>query len=243
MAAAPPPPPPPPSPSTRKRARDDAGAPQRVVRQRLMTDYAVLSGHPAHVPLKKVISGGQSGADRAGLHAARAMHIATGGWAPPGYVTVRGRRTDLATEFGLREVPVTTGGQTNMYVRRSMMNVDDSDGTIAFYLRFSRGTGATISYCRTGKWNGGSGRTVGPHYRPCLVVSDLSSANRTAVVNSIVQFVTRHRIQTLNVAGHRSTSGAGMTHFYDAVRCTLMAAFWSLTASSRTSETPTPLPP
>lgn len=54
--------------------------------------------------LRKVISGGQTGADRAGLEVAHKLGLETGGWAPSGYVTSLGRDRSLGTKFGLKEL-------------------------------------------------------------------------------------------------------------------------------------------
>ena len=52
-----------------------------------------------------VISGGQSGADRAGLEAARIVGVQTGGTAPSGFATSEGAKLDLGTVYGLKELP------------------------------------------------------------------------------------------------------------------------------------------
>ena len=54
--------------------------------------------------LRKVVSGGQTGADQAGLRAARAAGIETGGWAPKGWETEEGPAPWLS-DYGLKECP------------------------------------------------------------------------------------------------------------------------------------------
>lgn len=54
--------------------------------------------------LKKVISGGQIGADRAGLEAAFKLGITTGGWAPMGFITYAGKDPELGSKFNLKEL-------------------------------------------------------------------------------------------------------------------------------------------
>ena len=54
---------------------------------------------------EKVISGGQTGADQAGLIAAEKAGITTGGWMPKGFRTLDGPNPGLAARFGLREHP------------------------------------------------------------------------------------------------------------------------------------------
>ncbi|WP_263786250.1 putative molybdenum carrier protein [Salinibacter grassmerensis] len=70
---------------------------------------------------QKIISGGQTGVDRAALDAALAHDVAAGGWCP------RGRRAEdgpIAPRYPLRETP------TAMYAERTARNVRDSDGTL-----------------------------------------------------------------------------------------------------------------
>ena len=74
---------------------------------------------------RKVISGGQTGADQAGLIVAQRFGIPTGGWMPRGWKTATGANPQLAEAFGLRE-------HTGDYADRTAANVRDSDGTIRF---------------------------------------------------------------------------------------------------------------
>lgn len=57
--------------------------------------------------IEKVISGGQDGADQAGLYAAQILSIPTGGWAAKNFMTESGPRPDLAELFGLIDVGLT----------------------------------------------------------------------------------------------------------------------------------------
>lgn len=75
--------------------------------------------------LKKVISGGQTGADRAGLECARDLGLETGGWAPRGFRTENGPDPSLK-DFGLVETA------SDDYPTRTRYNVRDSDATIWF---------------------------------------------------------------------------------------------------------------
>lgn len=73
--------------------------------------------------IAKVISGGQTGVDRAALEAAQYCNIETGGWAPKGWRTDVGADPTLA-DFGLRE------HTSPLYPPRTASNVRDSDVTI-----------------------------------------------------------------------------------------------------------------
>jgi len=50
-----------------------------------------------------IVSGGQTGADIAGLRAARALDIPTTGFMPKGWTTERGPKPEYAQKFGLLE--------------------------------------------------------------------------------------------------------------------------------------------
>ena len=50
--------------------------------------------------LEKIISGGQSGADRAGWRAAKAFGVSSGGWMPRGILTDDGPHPEFADQFG-----------------------------------------------------------------------------------------------------------------------------------------------
>ncbi len=81
--------------------------------------------------IKKIISGGQTGADQAGLHVAKKLGIETGGWAPHGWMTSEGpNKILLQGSYKLQEC---SGG----YAARTDWNVRDSDGTIRLATNFN----------------------------------------------------------------------------------------------------------
>jgi hypothetical protein len=140
-----------------------------------------------------IISGGQTGADRAALDVALELGVPCGGWCP----------ADRAADDGpipprYRLTPLARGG----YRERTRRNVQDSDGTIILsFGRLTGGSKATADDCR--RFN-----------KPCLVID----ANVTTVGEaafSIAVFVLRHHVRTLNVAGPR---GSGQPKVYDFVR-------------------------
>jgi len=73
--------------------------------------------------LKKIVSGGQTGADIAGIDAAMANDFPYGGWVPKGRRTLDG---PLDEQYQLEEMP------TRGYPKRTAQNVIDSDGTVIF---------------------------------------------------------------------------------------------------------------
>ncbi len=135
--------------------------------------------------LKKIISGGQTGVDRAALDVAIRMGIDHGGWIP------KGRRTEdgpLQPQYRLLEMP------TEDYAARTEKNVADSDGTLII----SRGTptGGT-DYTR---------KMVLKHGKQLLHI-DLSPGQRPADAGSVIaSWISLNNVETLNVAGPRASS-------------------------------------
>jgi len=131
--------------------------------------------------ISKIISGGQTGADRAALDFAIEHNIPHGGWCP------KGRRAEdgsIDPRYNLTETP------TANYVQRTEWNVRDSDATVIF----------TISPELTG----GSKKTeefARKHGKKCLHVH--ATLETSAVFLS--KFVEYHRVQVLNVAGTRGS--------------------------------------
>ncbi len=134
--------------------------------------------------LKKIISGGQTGVDRAALDAAVRVGIAHGGWIP------KGRRTEdgpLPSHYQLQEMP------TKEYDARTEKNVFDSDGTLII----SRGspTGGT-DYTR---------KMALKHGKQLLHI-DLALGQRPSDAGSLVaSWIEMSHIETLNVAGPRAS--------------------------------------
>ena len=140
--------------------------------------------------LKKVISGGQTGADRAGLRAAKWANLETGGAIPKGWKTEKGSEPELA-EYGLVET------KSDSYVPRTYQNAKDSDGTIRFALNFkSAGEKCTL-------------KGIEQYSKPHIDV-DLKGP---IPVEEVVQWVKDNAIETLNVAGNRESTAKGVGKF------------------------------
>ena len=89
-----------------------------------------------------IVSGGQTGADIAGLNAARTLKFKTGGWAPKDWMTESGPQKELLESFGLIE---HKGG----YRPRTIQNVKDSDITFIISRKWSSpGTILTMNACK-----------------------------------------------------------------------------------------------
>lgn len=128
--------------------------------------------------VRKVVSGGQTGVDRAALNVAKELDLERGGWCPQGRLAEDGCIPD---EYPLRET------ETSDYAERTKLNVRDSDGTLILTIGPPiGGTAYTIACARD---------LEKPH---CTI--DLSQASAPEQVK---QWLHEHQIAILNVAGPR----------------------------------------
>lgn len=133
--------------------------------------------------IDKIVSGGQTGADRAALDFAVERGIPHGGWCPRGRIAEDGI---LDAGYQLTETPGIDTAQ------RTEWNVRDSDGTVIFSI-----APALI---------GGSKRTAefAVQYRkPCLHLSRERDGDVAA--RKLSDFIVKHQIKILNVAGPRQS--------------------------------------
>jgi len=133
----------------------------------------------------KVVSGGQTGVDRAALDVALEHGIPCGGWCPRGRLAEDG---PIPSRYPLVETP------TDRYPQRTEWNVRDSDGTLAIVRGHARGgTAFTL-------------RVAEAMRRPHRVV-DLGVDPQAADVRL---WIAVHAIRTLNVAGPRESDSPGI---------------------------------
>lgn len=130
--------------------------------------------------LIKIISGGQTGADEAGLQAAYDLGFKTGGTAPLGYKIQNFEgfnecNLELKTKFGLTEHSSST------YPPRTKKNVRDSNGTVLFGYIESSGAKLTIKTC--------------------------NQLNKPLIINpsslELFDWIKQNKIEILNCAGNR----------------------------------------
>ncbi len=150
-----------------------------------------------------IVSGGQTGADRAALDFAIRTGLPHDGWCPLGRLAEDG---PLADRYALRETP------SARYAERTEWNVRDADGTVVFTLTPTL-TGGT-------KLTADLAVAMG---KPLLHLCAETAGPLEAAV-ALRQFIGEHRIERLNIAGPRASQEPQIGAYVDAV---LIAALGS----------------
>lgn len=144
-----------------------------------------------------IISGGQTGADRAALDFAIRHGIAHGGWCPRGRVA----------EDGLLD-PIYRLDETTSrhYPQRTKWNVRDSDGTVVTTIS-AEPTGGSLLTLQVAERLG----------KPCLHLSREESASVGADGKRLAEFLEEHQLHRLNVAGPRESQEPEIGRYVDAI--------------------------
>lgn len=150
------------------------------------------------IGLNKIVSGGQTGVDRAALDAAIASNVPHGGWCPKGRLAEDG---PIADKYQLIE------HASSEYADRTRQNVIDSDGTLILYRR--RMTGGTSLTNRIARERG----------RPLLRVR----LDIAVDYGKIANWIAENSIEVLNVAGPRGSTNPGLYDDAFDVLCKLFA--------------------
>src|SRR5262245_10091353 len=135
-------------------------------------------------PVERIVSGGQTGVDRAALDWAIDRNVAHGGWCPRGRLAEDGQ---ISARYQLVETP------GDAYAQRTEWNVRDADATVVLSV--------------SGILTGGSlltmelARRLG---RPCLHVSRERDGVEAAA-SALRAFLGAHGVRVLNVAGPRAS--------------------------------------
>ena len=144
--------------------------------------------------LQKIISGGQTGADRAGLDFAIARGIPHGGWCPRGRLAEDGT---IPARYQLSETPGPDPAQ------RTEWNVRASDGTVIFSIAPALIGGSRLT-----------AELARQYRKPCLHLS--RERDGDAAAGRLLDFLAEHEIGVLNVAGPRQSQEPEVGRFTNA---------------------------
>lgn len=136
-------------------------------------------------PLKRIVSGGQTGVDRGGLDAGRDLGLELGGWCPRGRIAEDGV---VPLDYPLRET------DSPQYLVRTEKNVEDSDATLIV---------------GRGEPTGGTARTkqLAAKHDKRLFFYDLLNEPPPG---NVLEWLRVHKIETLNIAGPRESNMPGI---------------------------------
>lgn len=143
----------------------------------------------------KIVSGGQTGADRAALDWAIAHGVQHGGWCPAGRLAEDG---PIDARYLVKETPLPD------YIQRTEWNVRDSDATL-------------IVSC-VAELTGGSLATrnlAAAHDRPCLHLSgELNVGEAAGLMQDWLQ---NEAVKVLNIAGPRASGEPSVGAFIQSI--------------------------
>jgi hypothetical protein len=133
--------------------------------------------------LQKIVSGGQTGADRAALDVASKLNISHGGWVPKGRLAEDG---PISEKYQLKEMT------TDCYPARTEQNVIDSDGTLII---------------ARGKLTGGTDytREMTLKHKKQLLGIDLNLTGHYEAASLVASWIRLQQVEVLNVAGPRAS--------------------------------------
>ncbi|MEM7026893.1 MAG: putative molybdenum carrier protein [Pseudomonadota bacterium] len=132
-----------------------------------------------------IISGGQTGVDRAALDAAIQYRVSHGGWCPKGRLAEDGQ---IPMHYQLTET------DTDAYPQRTKMNVQSADGTLIIFKHImTSGTALTLKFVK---------QLVKPNF-----ILDIDQQINIDKVNN---WMNQNTISTLNIAGPRESTTPGI---------------------------------
>jgi len=135
--------------------------------------------------LLKIISGGQTGVDRAALDFALNNGLNCGGWCPLGRKSEDGI---ISEKYPLLET------KTSKYSERTKLNVQTSDGTLLIFDKiFDKGSTLT--------------KNLAVEYLKSLFLYDLSA---NIEISEIKKWMHSNKINVLNIAGPRESNSIGI---------------------------------
>jgi hypothetical protein len=146
-------------------------------------------------PAFKIVSGGQTGADRAALDWALRHGVPHGGWCPQGRLAEDGV---ISARYKLKETPDAD------YAQRTERNVRDAEATVIFSVRRELSGGTWLT-----------GQLALELGKPCLRLHRGLGVQRAA--ERLRVFLRSHRVRVLNVAGPRLSQEPEIGAFVQAV--------------------------
>ena len=159
----------------------------------------------------RIISGGQTGVDRAALDVALQHGVDCSGWCPAARLDEFSRIPD---RYPVKEL------EQGSFAERTLQNVKDSDATLVIYFEKLRGgTEFTVEWCK---------QLLRPHK-----LIDAAKMSVEDAAQSIVDFVREHKINILNVAGPRQSEWPGGYDY--AFRVLELFLIWMISKSTSRS--------
>lgn len=140
----------------------------------------------------KIISGGQTGADRGALIAAKEAGFQTGGWMPKGFIAQDGMHPEFAELYGMKET------ESPKYAPRTALNVRDSDVTIRIATNFNS-PGEILTKTIIDRYN-----------RPFF---DIDPLDDSIMPEMVAEWIKENNAEVINVAGNSEKSSKGITEF------------------------------
>lgn len=135
----------------------------------------------------KIISGGQSGVDRAALDFALKNHIACAGWCPKGRLAEDGL---IPLKYPLKET------SSPEYSSRTKANVLDSDATLILHMD-KMGNGTRLTY------------NIAKCEKKTFYLVQLNQIE-PGILNDLYNWLKENKIKTLNIAGPRGSESPGI---------------------------------
>lgn len=169
-----------------------------------------MSDSESPLAVVTIVSGGQTGADRAALDFAIDHYLPHGGWCP------RGRRAEDGPIDERYELSETTSAS---YHVRTRQNVQDTDATVVFSIAEQASGGTALTK-----------RLAKQEAKPLLhLARDAHDRVGSAVAirddaRSLNEFVAEHNVRRLNVAGPRASQEPSIASYVWSVLAAVLAA-------------------
>lgn len=136
-------------------------------------------------PVQMIISGGQTGVDRAALDFALEKKIVCGGWCPLGRRAEDGR---IPEKYPLKQA------SSELYQHRTRLNVRDSDATLII-TDGSRSRGTMLT-----------GKCARQYCKPLYIIGSSSKES----IEGLLKWLEKYGPRVLNIAGPRGSEGSGI---------------------------------